>query len=118
MEVDDILKELKTVEDSVYNAKHKLDELSEHIEKVKKQIIDDIVKRIEQSKYTRFNPEALQDFLEEPYAMLPRRTVKGKYVKWFAHIPREIEQQFQLRPLPLKVVDGLLLTGSEKTLSE
>jgi len=146
LEVESVLKELKVVEDSVYLAKSKLDELSSRIEEIKKRIISDLVRRIEEARYIKFNPDALPEFLEEPYVIMPKRQVKGRavewyvivpkfidfqlgwlerstksfnifivnqYVRWFTEIPKELESRFQLKPLPVKVADGLLLTPED-----
>ena len=142
----EILDELKTVEKSVTEAKKRLDSLTEKIEKLKKEISESILRKIEEARYTRFNPEFMKDFLAEPYVVMPKRTVKGKavewyvivpkiidfqlgwlerstrsyniflvnqYVRWFTEIPKELEQRFQLKPLPVQVADGLLLTKPE-----
>jgi len=143
---EELFSELRHVEDTIQTARLQLEGLTERIEEIKRGIVNEIVRRIEEAKYTRFNSEALPDFLAEPYLVLPKRMEKGQavewyvvvpriidfqlgwlerstrsfnifivnqYVKWFSDIPRELEQRFNLRPLPLKVVDGLLLTGDE-----
>jgi len=142
----EILDELRVVESSVNEARMRLDALSERIEKLKKEISETIIRKIEEARYTRFNPDFLEDFLSEPYVVMPKRTVKGRavewyvivpkiidfqlgwlerstrsyniflvnqYVRWFTEIPKELEQRFQLKPLPVQVADGLLLTKPE-----
>ena len=141
-----IFEELRVVEVSVENAKRRLEYLSNYIESLKKKIISDISDIIEKARYTRFNPEFLPDFLEEPYCIIPKRTQGGRvvewyvivprfidfqlgwlerttksynifivnqYVQWFTEIPKELKEKFQLKPLPVKVADGLLLTPEE-----
>jgi len=143
---DELFSELRQVKETIHTAQLQLEGLTERIEEIRRGIVDEIVRRIEEARYTRFNLEALPDFLAEPYLVLPKRMEKGQavewyvvvpriidfqlgwlerstrsynifivnqYVKWFSDVPRELEQRFNLRPLPLQVVDGLLLTGDE-----
>ena len=145
-EVEEVFVRLREVEETVENAKIKLDTLSRYIEGLKKEIINRILEEVEKARYTRFNPEFLPAFLEEPYFVLPRRQVRGRtvewyvivprfidfqlgwlerstksyncfivnqYVHWFAQVPKALQQRFQLKPLPMKVADGLLLTPEE-----
>ncbi len=145
----DIFQELQAVEESVAQAKERLDGLTEYIAALKKKISTDIMLQVQHAKYTRFNPEFLQPFLDEPYIIIPKRMVKGKAVEWrvivprfidfqlgwperstpsynvflvnqyshyFADIPKELEEKFQLEPIKgLKVADRLLLTPDEDT---
>jgi DNA excision repair protein ERCC-3 len=39
--------------------------------------------------------------------------IVNQYVQWFTEIPKELKERFQLKPLPVKVADGLLLTPEE-----
>jgi len=147
MSSEDILLELRSVEEKVGDAKQRLEVLSGRIEALKREIVESISARIEEARYTKFNPEALPDFLAEPYVIMPRREEDGRavewyvivprfidfqlgwlerstrsfnvfivnqYVHWFTEIPKELEQRFQAKPLPLKVADGLLLTDPDK----
>ncbi|MFQ6076997.1 MAG: DEAD/DEAH box helicase [Candidatus Bathyarchaeia archaeon] len=146
MAEDRIFVELREVESSVASAKARLEDLEAYIEDLKRDIVSQISKRIEEARYTRFNPELLPDFLAEPYLTMPKREERGRvvewyvivprfidfqlgwlerstksfnvfivnqYVRWFAEIPKELEQKFRVKPLPLKVADGLLLTDEE-----
>jgi len=67
---DRIFQELRSVEDSVETARRKLESLSEYIETLKKDILNSIASKIEEARYTRFNPEFLPSFLEEPVKRL------------------------------------------------
>jgi hypothetical protein len=141
-----VFEELRIVEESVDIAKKRLEGLSQYIESLKNDIINNIAVKIEEARYTRFNPESLPAFLEEPYLIIPKRqegekTVEwyvivprfidfqlgwlerstksyniflvNQYVQWFTEIPKELKERFQLKPLPIKVADGLLLTTEE-----
>lgn len=39
--------------------------------------------------------------------------IVNQYVQWFSEIPKELLERFALKPLPLKVADGLLITGED-----
>jgi hypothetical protein len=141
-----IFKKLRSAEDDIEKAKDTLEGLGSYIEKLKKEIVQNLGAQIEQARYTRYNPEFLPDFLSEPYLLMPKRQLKGKttewyvvvprfidfqlgwlerstrsynvfivnqYVQWFSEIPKELQDRFALKPLPLKVADSLLLTGEE-----
>lgn len=143
---EQIFEELRSVEDSVEAARRRLEGLSQYIETLKKDIIGKIGERIEEARYVRFNPEALPEFLTEPYLIMPKHMEKGRavewyvivprfidfqlgwlerstksynvfivnqYVQWFTEIPKELKERFQVKPLPVKIADGLLLTPEE-----
>ena len=86
--------------------------------------------------------EYLQPFLEEPYVMIPKHGqewwvlvpkwlklqvgyldhstqsynvfIVNKYVKWLSEVPPELEDKLKFPDaLPLKVFDGMLLTGEQ-----
>jgi len=93
MTEEDIIGELQAVEDSVGQARTRLDRLSEYIEKLKKEISQNIIAQVQQAKFTRFNAEFLQAFLDRPYIIMPKRMVKGKAVEWYVIVPRFIDFQ-------------------------
>ena len=144
---EELFQELRQVEDIIQTARIRLEALNERIEEIKKNIVSEIAHRIEEARYTRFNPQELPKFLEEPYVVLPKRMVKGQavewyvivprfvdfqlgwlerstksynifvlnqYVNWFAEVPQELQRLFQLKPLPVRVADGLLLVDPDK----
>jgi len=39
--------------------------------------------------------------------------IVNQYVQWFSDIPKELEEKFQLNPLPVRVSDGVLLMNEE-----
>lgn len=91
---------------------------------------------------SQVDAEFLEEFMEEPYVMLPKRGhewyvvvpkwlkmqvgylehttrsynvfVVNKYVQWLSDIPEALRERLKFpRSLPVKVYDGMLLTGSE-----
>jgi len=119
----------------------RIDELIEAMKVERDKIAGDLRMRMEKLQLGQFDREQLEDFFEEPYVILPTRrpdqwyviapkwisfqigwldrTTKGynifivnKYVKWFADIPKALEEKFRFKEsLPYKVVNGTLWTG-------
>jgi len=93
MEEGSLFREIREIEDTLEYAKHRIEELSKYLDSLKRDIASEIARLIEKTRYTRFNPEALEDFLEEPYLVLPKRMVKGKAIEWYVIVPRFIDFQ-------------------------
>jgi len=121
----------------------KIDEMIEAIKVEREKIAEDLRLRMEKLQLGQFDRQELEEFFEEPYVILPTRrpdqwyviapkwinfqigwldrSTKGynifivnKYVKWFAEIPKALQDKFRFRePLPYKVVDGMLWTGKD-----
>jgi len=121
----------------------KIDQLIESMKVERNRIKEEFEKRMEKLRFGQLDLDQIEDFLEEPYVIIPTRrpeqwyviapkwinfqigyldrTTKGynifivnKYVKWFTEIPSALQEKFRFKePLPYKVYDGMLLTGSE-----
>ena len=120
----------------------RMDELIDSIKKERNKIKSEIEKRIEQLQIGKYNKEELKTFFEEPYVIIPKREneyyviapkwidfqigwlerstksfnifVVNRYIQWIAQTPESIKQKLKFPdPLPLKVFDGMLLTGKE-----
>ena len=115
---DRIFQELRSVEDSVETARRKLESLSEYIETLKKDILNSIASKIEEARYTRFNPEFLPSFLEEPYLIMPKRMEKGKAVEWYVIVPRFIDFQLGWLERSTKSYNVFLVNQYVKWFSE
>jgi len=89
----DILTSVRAAEQSVSSTQTQLDEVMEQIEQMRIAIKETITKRIEESKYTKFNPDFLDALLEEPYAIVPRREEKGIVTEWYVIVPKMIDFQ-------------------------
>ncbi|MHA1407945.1 MAG: DEAD/DEAH box helicase [Candidatus Heimdallarchaeaceae archaeon] len=138
--MSELIKELR---DSFESSLQKIDSLIEQLKIEREKIKTEFQKRIESLQLNQYDLNQLNEFFEEPYVILPtrkphqwyvivpkwinfqvgwlERQTKGyniflvnKYVKWFTEIPKVLEQRFQFKEsLPLKVYDGMLLTGKE-----
>lgn len=120
----------------------KMDELIENLKKEREKIKGEIDRKIEELQLGRFNKEEIENFLKEPYVIIPKREnefyviaprwidfqigwlerqtksynifVVNRYVQWIAPVPEALREKLKFpKPLPLKVVDGFLLTGKE-----
>ncbi|MHA1868834.1 MAG: DEAD/DEAH box helicase [Candidatus Heimdallarchaeaceae archaeon] len=132
----DISEVRKSVEESLA----KMDELIENLKKERDSIKKEIEKKIEELQFGKFNKEEIEKFLEEPYVIIPKREnefyvisprwvdfqigwlerqtksynifVVNKYMQWITPIPESLRKKLKFpEPLPLKVYDGMLLTG-------
>jgi len=93
MDSFDLLSEVREIEESIGSLVDRLDNLSEYLKELKRSIVEEIKKRIEEARFTRFNADALPDFLEEPYLVLPKRVVKGRAVEFWVVVPKFIDFQ-------------------------
>jgi len=120
----------------------RIDELIENIKKERDRIKEEIEKKIEYLQLGKYNKEELESFFEEPYVIIPKREnefyviapkwidfqigwlerqtksynifVVNRYMQWITQIPEAIKKKLKFpEPLPLKVFDGVLLTGEK-----
>jgi len=117
--------------------------LKEQIEKQQTEYQKRVQEISQKARFTQFEEEEFAKFLHEPYATLPTKREEewfivvpkfirmnlgwldhtthsynifkiNKFVNWLGDIPDEIKKKFKFGPkLPLKVFDGLVLTGRE-----
>ena len=137
--------EVSEIRRIVQDALDRIDALIEKIKSERERIKSEFERRMEKLQFGQMDLSQIEDFLEEPYVILPTRKPNQWYVivpKWinfhigwleretksyrifivnqyvnlfkFAEIPRALQEKFQFKkPLPLKVYDGMLLTGKE-----
>lgn len=125
---------------SMIELNRQFDNLSDWIESQREIVQKRFEKLIEDHQSTHVDKELLNDFLKEPYAMIPKKGhewyvivpkfinmqvgyldhatnsfnifIVNKYVKWLSEIPEVLEAKLKFpEPLPFKVYDGMLLTG-------
>jgi len=135
---DDLSKIKNTFEEGF----KKIDELINNLQRVRDELEEELGRRIEQFQLIDYNVDELNKFLEEPYCVLPKREdtywvivpkfvnfqvgwlehetrsyyiyAVNRYVQWITHIPSQLKQKLKFpKPLPFKIVDGMLLTGKE-----
>jgi DNA excision repair protein ERCC-3 len=135
---DDVTKIKESVNDSL----SKLDELIEKIKIEREEIKKTLENKIEQLFIGKYDKEEIDEFLKEPYVIIPKREnefyviaprwidfqigwlerqtksynifIVNRYIQWIAQVPEVLKQKLKFpTPLPLKIVDGVLLTGKE-----
>ncbi len=118
----------------------KISEYIEALEHKRTVLAEHFKEALSKDQTSQVDMDALQAFLEEPYVMIPKHGnewyvlvpkwlklqvgyldhstasynvfIVNKYVKWLSEIPSELEDKLKFpAPLPLKVFDGMLLTG-------
>lgn len=127
--------------DKLQEALDSFDELEEEI-KLNRLKVSELIENTSKPLIPEINEEALKAFLDEPYAIIPRKKdewlvvtpkfipfnigflerstqawnyfLVNKYVTWLSDVPTEIQSKFKFKPtLPLSVIDGMLITGKE-----
>ena len=120
----------------------KFDALIEEIQKQRDKIRLEIEKKIEEVQFGKYNKEELGEFFKEPYVIIPKREnefyviapkwidfqigwldratrsynifIVSRYVQWLAQIPQTLREKLKFpEPLPLRIFDGMLLTGEK-----
>lgn len=134
--------EISDVKRSVEESLGKMDILIENLKQERDKIRVEIEGKIEQMTLTKYNKEELDKFLDEPYAIIPKREnefyvisprwvdfqigwlerqtksynifVVNRFVQWIAPVPDALKKKIKFpEPLPFKIVNGFLLTGKE-----
>jgi len=135
--------EISEIRKTVQDALDRIDDLIEKIKIERKRIKSEFERRMEKLRFGQIDFSQIEDFLEEPYVILPtrkpnqwyviaprwlnfqigwlERQTKGynifivnQYVRWFTEVPKVLQEKFRFKePLPLRVYDGMLLTGEE-----
>jgi len=134
---------LPEVRSSVEETLKKLDAMKADIERTQQQIRANFDTQLDQFRLLNVDKSLLEDFLKEPYVIIPSRRpdswyviapkwlnfavgwlerstksynifVINRYVQWFYDIPQSLKDKLKFdKPLPLKVFDGMILTGKE-----
>jgi DNA excision repair protein ERCC-3 len=130
------------IKKSVMETIDKLEAMKQQIQSLQDQLKTELENTVERLMFTNINKDGIEEFLKEPYVLIPKREnewyvivpkwidfrvgwlerttrsynifVVNRYVKWFTDIPKTIESKLRLpEPKPYKVFDGMLLTGKE-----
>jgi len=120
----------------------RFDELIEEIEKQKENITNEIETKIDRFLLGKYNKDELENFFDEPYVVVPKREnefyvvvpkfidfqigwldrvtksynifIVNRYVQWLAPVPEVLKKKLKFpEPLPVKVFDGMVLTGKK-----
>ncbi len=134
--------DLAEIREAINSSLSKIDKIITQLKAEKERIKTELEKKIEEIQFSRFNinPKELEEFLKEPYVIIPKRKdefyvicprwvdfhvgwlesrtrsynifVVNRYVQWIAPIPGELKKRLKFPDLPpLKVHDGMLITG-------
>ena len=138
MKIENISEVKKSIDDSLSKMDALIDTLKAEREKIKKELES----KIEQLAFGKFDKEEIDAFLKEPYVIIPKRQnefyviaprwvdfqigwlermtksynifIVNRYMQWLAPIPEKLREKLKFpTPLPLKIVDGTLLTGKQ-----
>ncbi|MFQ6095866.1 MAG: hypothetical protein ACE5NN_06955, partial [Candidatus Bathyarchaeia archaeon] len=138
----EILRRYEEVERTVEKARKDLDDLLSLVQRAREDFKAELDRKIHLVQFSQFDPERVKPFLEEPYVIIPKKQdewyvvapkfvnfqigwlerstksynvfVVNKYMQWIAQVPEKLRERFKFKkPVPLKVYDGMLLTGEE-----
>ena len=88
----DVYHKLDDVNKDFANAKEKLLEIIRIVSERRQELTGLITKYAEETKWSRFKPAYLPNFIEEPYVIEPSRTgPKGKVLEWRVYVPKMVE---------------------------
>ncbi|MFQ5911473.1 MAG: DEAD/DEAH box helicase family protein, partial [Thermoplasmata archaeon] len=142
MSEDELVEKWRSAKAMMGEADEKIRELEEFISKARESVKDTMQLEAERSMFSNFDSDLVDDFFKEPYVTIPKRPQEwyviaprfinfqigwlekstasynvflvNKYMHWLAQIPSELREQFDFQPeLPVKVYDGMVLTGKE-----
>jgi len=141
--LEDIIKQFRNIKKTFSEEEQQIEQLQRRLEELKDAHIQQIKGLTDKMHLTTFEEEQFRTFLDEPYVLVPTGkqeewyvavpkfsrinlgwldyTTKTfnvfritKYMDWLGEIPEVIRQKFKFKPkLPLKIFDGILLTGDE-----
>lgn len=142
MPEDELISKWRDASVLMKEAEGKISDLEEFISNAKKKVTETIQLEAERTMFSSFDPDLVKDFFKEPYVTIPYRPQEwfviapkfvnfqigwlwkstesynvflvNKYMSWLAQIPDTLRDQFDFKPeLPVKVFDGMVLTGEE-----
>ncbi|RLG69463.1 MAG: hypothetical protein DRO07_02325 [Candidatus Iainarchaeum archaeon] len=131
---------IEEIKKSFQEALARLDKYIEKLQLEKERIAREFSRKLEHLRFFIVDREALKNFLDEPYVLIPKRKdewyvivpkfipihlgwlehetrsfrvyVINKYFQWIYELPDSIKKRIRLpEPLPFKVIDGYLHTG-------
>jgi len=139
----DIFEQFRDIKKTFSKEEQQIGELQQRLEELKDTHTQQIKSIADKMHLTNLEEEQFKTFLDEPYVLVPTgkqeewyivvpkfiRMNLGwldystdtynvfritKFIDWIGEIPEAIREKFKFKPkLPLKVFDGMLLTGEE-----
>jgi DNA excision repair protein ERCC-3 len=145
----DLFRELEDATRKFNEANRKLTELTDILQARQRKLERCLTEKANEAHWTRFRPEHLRHFIEEPYVVEPIKINRSgqvlewriyvpkmvefhvgrlerathsynvyavnQYMRWFAEVPKELEDRFPRSELELKVEGGQLRSPAEQT---
>lgn len=141
--MEDVVGQLRNIKKTFQEEELQIEQLRQNLEDLKDRHAQEIKSLADKMHLTTFDEEQFKTFLDEPYVLVPTGkqeewyvaapkfsrmnlgwldyTTKTynvfritKFIDWIGEIPEAIREKFKFKPkLPLKVFDGMLLTGEE-----
>jgi len=88
----DVYRQLDEINEDIAKAEDKLKKIIEVLTERKQNLHSQIRDYAEQTKWTRFEPGYLANFIEEPYVIEPARTgPKGNVIEWRVYVPKMVQ---------------------------
>lgn len=136
------LDKFETVKKKLEEANQLYSELTSDIEEKQESLKKKLLEINEKSRAVQYNQEELQNFVNEPYVVIPKKKeewyivapkfidfqigwlesssdsynifVVNKFMDWLSDIPADLKDRLKFpKKLPLKLFDGMVLTGEE-----
>jgi len=87
----DIFKELDEVNKRYNEAQSKLRELAAIIQSRQQTLERSLIEKADEVRWSRFRPEYLRQFIEEPYVIEPFRMQGSQVLEWKVYVPKMVE---------------------------
>lgn len=88
----ELFKELDTVTKDINKAQDKLKTIEGIIKQRRQRLELVLTEKADEMKWSRFQPEYMRQFIEEPYVIEPFRVDKGgKVLEWRVYVPKMVE---------------------------
>ena len=143
MKSENTLKKFEETKELLTDVDKKFSELINDITKVQKTYKEKFIEASEGTRFSQFNENEFNNFLKEPYTIVPTSRINewfvivpkfikmnigwldhstdsynvfkiNKFANWLGEIPQELQAKFKFgEKLPLTVYDGMLLTGKQ-----
>jgi len=136
------MSEIEKLREVVNAAEQQFSAIEAQIKQMRESLQTQFKTLLDKHQISKIDVEFLEDFFDEPYVMLPKRGhewyvivpkwlkmqvgylehstrsynifIVNKYVQWLGEIPENLREKLKFpKALPLKVFDGMLLTGTE-----
>jgi hypothetical protein len=92
LEKVDVYRQLDEINEDIAKAEDKLKKIITILSERKQTLHSQIKDYAEQTKWSKFDPAYLSNFIEEPYVIEPARTgPKGNVIEWHVYVPKMVQ---------------------------